>query len=62
MLSIALKTARYKRIQDPVIKIIRSLPVEKRLCNLCDIPETENESPYLYVPYMTILEQRFFNL
>ena len=45
-----------------VIKIILSLRVKESSCNLCDIPETENEILYLYVPYMAILEQRFFIL
>ena len=66
ILPIVFETGRYKRIRDPVTKTFRSLQVEERLCNMCDLSETEDEIHFVfinnYVPYMTILEQRFFKL
>ena len=64
ILPIALETGRYKRIRDPVTKTFRNLRFEERLCNMCDLSETEDEIYFVFICslYMTILEQRFFKL
>ena len=49
ILPIALETGRYKRIRDPVTKTFRSLRVEERLCNMCDLSETEDEIHFLFI-------------
>ena len=62
ILPIALESGRYERIGDPVTKTFRCLRVEERLYNMCDLSETEIHFVFIYVPCMTILEQRFFKL
>ena len=49
ILPIALKTGRYKRVREPVTKTFRSLRVEERLCNMCDLSETEDEIHFLFI-------------
>ena len=44
-----LETGRYKRIRDPVTKTFRSLRVEERLCNMCDLSETEDEIHFVFI-------------
>ena len=66
ILPIALETVRCKRIRDPVTKTFRSLRVEERLCNMCDISETEDEIHFVFIWSLfdnyQIMEQRFFKL
>ena len=52
ILPIALETGRYKRIRDPVTKTFRSLRVEERLCNMCDLSETEDEMHFLFICFL----------
>ena len=49
ILPIALEAGRYKRIRDPVTKTFRSLQVEERLCNMCDLSETEDEIHFVFI-------------
>ena len=49
ILPIAVETGRCKRIRDPVTKTFRSLRVEERLCNMCDISETEDEIHFVFI-------------
>ena len=62
IIPIALETGRYKRIRDPVTKTFRSLRVEERLICVTFLKQKTKFTLYLYVPYITILEQRFFKL
>ena len=63
ILPIALETGRYKRIRYPVTKNFRSLRVEERLCNMCDLSETADEIHFLFICSLyDTYEQRFFKL
>ena len=48
-MAIALETGSYKRIRDPVTKTFISLRVEERLCNMCDLSETEDEIHFVFI-------------
>ena len=49
ILPIALEAERYKRKRDPVTKTLESLRVEERLCNMCDLSETEDEIHFVFI-------------
>ena len=49
ILPIVFETGRYKRIRDPVTKTFRSLQVGERLCNMCDLSETEDEIHFVFI-------------